>query len=324
MNPTLTPIRPPFGFHTTADQVLLGISLQNKRVIVTGGSSGIGRETARALATAGADVTLAVRNLKAGERVAAEIRDATRNPKVRAASLDLSDRLSISAFHRAWRGPLNVLVNNAGIMALPDLQRSSEGCEMQFAVNHLGHFELALGLYPALLEGASSEFRSRIVSVSSSAHFLSPVVLDDPHFRFRQYDPWLAYGQSKTANILFAVEANRRWWMDGIFVNACTPGAVLTGLQRHTDGVQFPVERWKTVEQGAANSCLLATSPLLETVGGLYFSECVQAEPVETRTPHLRGVAPYAVNEANAERLWEMSLDLIGKNFPHSFRGALV
>jgi NAD(P)-dependent dehydrogenase (short-subunit alcohol dehydrogenase family) len=200
-------------------------------MIVTGAASGIGIETARALAVVGAEVTLAVRDTEAGARVAAEIAAGTGNRQLHVARLDLADRSSIAAFVAKWEGPLHVLVNNAGVMALPE-QHTVEGWEMQFAINHLGHFALALGLHHALAAAGSA----RIVAVSSSAHLRSPVIFDDIHFAFRPYEPILAYAQSKTANVLFAVGATARWARDGITANALMPGAIATNLQRHTGG----------------------------------------------------------------------------------------
>jgi len=303
----MTRIETPFGRHSTAAEVAHGIDLAGKRVIVTGAASGIGVETARVLASIGADVTLAVRDTDAGARVAAEISASTGNRNVHVARLDLADRASIGAFIAGWTGSLHVLVNNAGVMALPDRQLTAQGCEMQFAVNHLGHFALAIGLHDALAAADGA----RIVAVSSSAHMLSPVVFDDLHFAFRRYDPIGAYGQSKTANILFAVAASERWAADGITANALTPGAIATNLQRHTGGMKTPPERRKTVEQGAATSVLLATSPLLVGIGGRYFVDCNEAERVTQRTEDMGGVAPYALDRANAERLWDESLRLL-------------
>jgi len=295
-----------FGFSSTAAEVIAGIDLSGKRAIVTGGASGIGIETARALVGAGAEVWIAVRDVQAGLRVATEL---SGDGRVHVSQLDLTDPASIDAFVREWDGPLHILVNNAGVMALPETY-TPEGWEMQFATNHLGHFRLALGLYPALraAEGA------RIVAVSSSAHMFSPVIFDDIHFRFRPYDPLLAYGQSKTAVMLFAVEATRRWSQDGIFANSLMPGAILTNLQRHVGGrLRSPAELHKTVQEGAATSVLLATSPLLEGIGGKYFVDCNEAE-VLTRRPEIamQGVAPFALDPANAERLWEESLRMVG------------
>lgn len=301
-------ITTPFGFQSTAAEVAEGINLSGKRAIVTGASSGIGVETARALARTGAAVTLAVRNTDAGARVAADITATTGNRDIRVAKLDLSDSVSIAAFVAGWDGPLHILVNNAGIMALPDLQHTSRGCEMQFATNHLGHFALAVGLHDAL----TADGAARIVSVSSSAHQLSPVVFDDIHFAFRPYDPRLAYGQSKTANVLFAVAATARWAGARITANALMPGAIATNLQRHLGGMKTPIEQRKTPEQGAATSVLLAASPLLEGIGGRYFVDCNEALPVTQRTDDMSGVAPYALDPNNADRLWEESLRLLG------------
>ena len=233
---TSTRIRTPFGFESTAADVIAGIDLSGRRAIVTGSSSGIGIETARALAGAGADVTLAVRDTGAGDRTAAAITDSTGNDEVRAAPLDLADQASVAAFAAGWSGPLHLLVNNAGVMALPGLQLTPEGWEMQFATNHLGHFALAYRLHDALATAPGA----RIVSLTSRGHLRSPVVFEDIDFNSRPYDPWLAYGQSKTANVLFAVEATRRWARDGITANAVHPGAIAdTNLSRHMDPGQL-------------------------------------------------------------------------------------
>lgn len=302
----MAPIATPFGRHSTAAEVVEGIDLSGKRAIVTGAASGIGVETARALAHAGAEVTLAVRNTDAGAQTAAEITATTGNLNIHVASLDLSDRDSIAKFVAAWNEPLHILVNNAGVMALPE-QHTPEGWEMQFATNYLGHFDLALGLHDAL----AADGAARIVVVSSSGHLMSPVVFDDIHFAFRPYDPWLAYGQSKTASILFAVGATTRWFRDGITANALMPGAIATNLQRYTGGLKSPPERQKTPEQGAATSVLLATSPLLEGIGGRYFEDCNEAILVTNGNGYMNGVAPYALNPDNADRLWDESLRLI-------------
>jgi NAD(P)-dependent dehydrogenase (short-subunit alcohol dehydrogenase family) len=311
-------ITTPFDAKSTAADVVEGIDLAGKRAIVTGAASGIGVETAWALAGAGAAVTLAVRNTGDGEKVAAEIRSGTGNDEVEVASLELTDSASIAAFVAAWDGPLDILVNNAGVMAIQELTLTDRGREMQFATNHLGHFALAVGLHDAL---AAAE-AARIVSVSSSGHLRSPVIFDDLDYAFRDYDPFGAYGQSKTANVLFAVEATRRWAGDGITANALMPGGIATNLQRHVGGSEYmkkAIERFrnsnvalKTPEQGASTSVLLATSPLLDGVGGRYFDDCNEARVVQRREdPGISGVAPYALDPDNAERLWEVSLELI-------------
>jgi NAD(P)-dependent dehydrogenase (short-subunit alcohol dehydrogenase family) len=310
------PITTPFDFETTALEVVEGVDLAGKRAVVTGGASGIGVETVRALARAGAAVTIAARKADVAERVASEIRTDTGNDDVGFAALELTDRDSVDAFVAAWEGPLDILVDNAGVMALPELTLGPLGHELQFETNHLGHFRLALGLHDAL---AAAPGGARLVSLSSRAHLNSPVVFDDIDFGFRPYSPEAAYAQSKTANVLFAVAAARRWADDGIVANAVHPGPILeTGLSRHMDQeklralVDSGAYTFKSAAQGAATSVLLAASPLLDGVTGRYFEDCNEA-PLVTRAPEGTGggVAPYALDPANAERLWELSRDLI-------------
>jgi NAD(P)-dependent dehydrogenase (short-subunit alcohol dehydrogenase family) len=312
---TTNPVTTPFNAQSTAAEVIAGVDLTGRRAIVTGGASGIGIETARALASAGAEVTLAVRDLAAGERTAEDITGTTGNKAVLVTRLDLADRASVAAFVAGWDGPLHILVNNAGVMASP-LTRTAEGWELQFATNHLGHFALATGLYPALVAAGGA----RVVSVSSTGHLNGGVDFDDLHFNNREYDPWVAYGQSKTANILFAVEANRCWAADGIYTNALHPGGIRTNLQRHVTEEELNRMRarisggatavaWKTVEQGAATSVLLAASPLLDGTGGRYFEDCNEAGPNVPGTR--RGVAAYAVDPEAAKRLWDVSEALV-------------
>ncbi|WP_319463638.1 SDR family NAD(P)-dependent oxidoreductase [Micromonospora sp. RTP1Z1] len=307
---TSTPVSTPYSRETTAMEVVRGVDLTGRRAVVTGGASGIGVETARALAAAGADVTLAVRSIDAGQQAAADITGTTGNDRILVAPVDLADLASVAAFVRTWDGPLHILVNNAGIMASPEM-RTPQGWEMQFATNHLGHFALATGLRPALAAAGGA----RIVSVSSSAHLRSPVVFEDIHFQQRPYEPWAAYGQSKTANVLFAVEISRRWADDGILSNALMPGAIRTNLQRYVtdeDLARLRAESgggttpsWKNTEQGAATSVLVATSPLLDGVGGRYFEDCQEAGPNQSGTR--TGYAPYARDPEAAERLWQVS-----------------
>jgi NAD(P)-dependent dehydrogenase (short-subunit alcohol dehydrogenase family) len=307
-----------YGPTTTAAEIVANVDLHGKRAVVTGASSGIGVETARALASTGAEVTLAVRNLEAGRKVADEIAEklpsGAAGPQV--APLDLADPASVAGFVSSWSGPLHILVNNAGVMALPKLTRTPAGYEMQFATNHLGHFALTSGLHRwlAAADGA------RVVAVSSIGHLFGPVVFDDLHYRFRPYDQWTSYGQSKSAIVLFAVAAAQRWAGDDIVVNALMPGNIAsTALARHmgpddlanfgkeTDLTLPPV---KTIEQGAATSVLLAASPEVEGVTGRYYEDCAQSPVIHEREGHTGGVAPYVLDPDNADRLWQISEQL--------------
>jgi NAD(P)-dependent dehydrogenase (short-subunit alcohol dehydrogenase family) len=301
-----------FGATSTAAEVVAGVDLSGRRAIVTGGAGGLGYETARALASAGADVTIAARNLDAARTAADEIHASTGTP-VHAARLDLADLGSVREFVAAWSGPLHILVNNAGVMATPE-QRTPEGHELQFATNHLGHFALSVGLHDALAAAGDA----RVVVLSSVGHVNGPVRFDDLDFTKEPYDPWLAYAQSKTANILFAVEAGRRWAADGIAVNALNPGRIWgTNLGRHID---MPPQSFdpngktgvseKNVPQGAATSVLLAASPLVAGVTGKYFEDCEEAVPFEQGVR--RGVAAYAIDPENARHLWDVSVALTG------------
>lgn len=324
-----TLIQTGFGADSTIWDVVEGIELGGTRAVVTGASSGIGIETARALAAVGAEVTLAVRDLAAGERTAAEIRAATVGA-VRVGLLDLADLASIGAFVAAWDGPLHLLINNAGVMRIPSLELVGRGWERQFATNHIGHFALTVGLHDALKAGAEDGREARVVSLSSRGHLRSPVVFEDLFFNERPYDGAMAYGQSKTANVLFAVEAHRRWSSEGIAANAVHPGAIFdTNLSRHMTPEELD-RIWggirerhataggpgiKTPEQGAATSVLVATSPLLDGIGGRYFEDCNEAHrlpPEFSVETAVSGVAGYALDPENAARLWDLSESLIG------------
>jgi NAD(P)-dependent dehydrogenase (short-subunit alcohol dehydrogenase family) len=305
------PVTTPFGAQSTASEIVAGVDLSGRRAVVTGATGGLGRETARALASAGAEVTVSGRTLQAAAAVAQEIAAETGNARTQAGRLDLSDPASVAAFVAGWTGPLHILVDNAGIMATPE-RRTPEGRELQFATNHLGHFALTVGLHDALARAGDA----RVVVVSSVGHVNGPVRFDDPDFTAEPYDPWLAYAQSKTANILFAVEAAKRWAADGITVNALNPGRIWgTGLGRHMEAPPSSFDpsgrtgvTEKTVEQGAATSVLLAASPLVEGATGRYFEDCQEAGPF---TPGVRrGVAGYAIDPGNARRLWDLSARL--------------
>lgn len=304
------------GPSSTALEVVAGLDLTGRTAVVTGGASGIGIETARALASAGASVTIATRDLAAAERAAADVADTTDSTQVRGAHLDLTDLDSVDAFVAAWDGPLDVLVNNAGVMDTPH-RTTKHGWELQLATNHLGHFALTLGLHAALAAAGGA----RVVSVSSSGHGSSPVVLDDLMFERRAYDPGLAYGQSKTANVLFAVELTRRWADEGITADALMPGGIWTGLQKHWDPSHLEdLKRQtagssivKTPEQGAATSVLLAVHPEVVGSGGRYFEDCHEAEVVDQIVDGVHGVRAYALDPETARALWDRSLVLLAQ-----------
>ena len=316
------PVDSPFGYRTEASEVLKGIDLSGKTAIVTGGASGIGVETVRALAGAGARVIMPVRSREAGEKVAAEIRSSTGNQAVEVADMDLSDYASVRTFADGFvkRGaPLHILINNAGIMATPE-RRIMGNIEAQFGTNHLGHMLLTCHLVPALAKGA------RVVELTSIGHRRSPIKFDDPNFEKTKYDKWEAYGQSKTANSLFAVELNRRLEPKGITAFAVHPGGIMTNLQRDmskeeikafgwVDDSGKPNERFKTVAGGASTSVWCAVSPLLAAGGGVYCEDCNIAQLVADDDPTFAGVRRWAIDPDAARRLWPLSEKMIGETF---------
>lgn len=320
------PIHSGFGPASTAADVIRGLDLGGKNAIVTGGYSGIGVETVRALRSAGAHVIVPTRNRAKATRTLAGI------DGVELADLDLLAPHSIEAFAAAFLAsnrPLHILVNSAAIMASP-LARDSRGYESQFATNHLGHFQLYARILPALRRAQGA----RVISVSSWGHRYSPVHFEDPNFERREYDRWAAYGQAKTANILFAVEADERGKRDGIRAFSLHPGTILgTGLEKHVTSEELraagavdehgkpvldPSRNLKTVEQGAATSVWCATSPRLDGLGGVYAENCDVApifskdEPIPAgRAVGPNGVMPYAIDADSAKRLWALSERLL-------------
>jgi NAD(P)-dependent dehydrogenase (short-subunit alcohol dehydrogenase family) len=308
-----------FGAKSTALEVIAGHDLHGRDAIVTGGASGIGVETVRALAAAGARVVLAARNEAVANDVAATLRAETEGGVIETAMLDLASLASVRAFvadYIASGRALHILINNAGVMATPQ-STTADGFEMQFGTNHIGHFALATGLLPALKAAGTA----RVVALSSIGHRRSDIHFDDLNFRERPYDPWTAYGQSKTANALFAVEMTRRHAADGITSNAVMPGGIMTGLQKHMPREQKIAlgwideagnvnERFKSTAQGAATSIWAAVAPELDGVGGLYLEDCNVAAPWSAERP-MQGVMPYALDAANARRLWDVSESLI-------------
>ncbi len=304
----MSKLQTPFAFGSTAADVLAGLDLSGRTMIVTGGSGGVGKEIVSALAHSGAAVVLAARDATAAARVADDIRRTTGNAQVTVRELDVSNLDSVRRFITDWKGPVDALINNAGIMAVPELKRTPEGRELQFATNFLGHFALTCGLEPWL-----AERRGRVVSVASSGSLYGPVLWDDPDFRFTQYDPILAYAQSKTACILMSVGIAQRWGTSGITSNALHPGAIATNLQRHTGGLRTPEAYRKTPAQGAATAVLLAASPLLEGVSGRYFEDCNEVGIVsDLPVDRVAGVAAYALDPGNADRLWALASLMTG------------
>jgi NAD(P)-dependent dehydrogenase (short-subunit alcohol dehydrogenase family) len=311
--------RAAFGWETTADEVLDGIDLTGKLALVTGGSSGLGAETARALASKGARAVIAARNLEKAEAVARDIRESTGNQDVTVSELELDSMASIRAFAErflAEHDALDILVNNAGVMASP-FGKTQDGFELQFGTNHIGHFLLTNLLVPALQKAAPS----RVVSLTSSGHRISPVVFEDIHFEEREYNKWLSYGQSKTANVLFSVELDRRLAPKGVRAYAVHPGGIMTDLQRHMTEEDYELIRsrgalmkLKSVEAGAATSVYAATAPELEGQGGVYLEDCAIAELTEDPEA-MSGVRPYALDTDSATRLWEMSEEMVGEKF---------
>ncbi len=306
-----------FGFGSTTDDVLTGVDLRGKRAIVTGASTGIGLETARALASAGAHVVLAARNTERTEAAAAAIRERVPSAEVEVGSLDLTSLDHVRQF-AAWylesHDSLHLLVNNAGVMYTP-FERTADGFEMQFGTNHVGHFLLTCLLVPALL----ADPPARVVNLSSGGHVGSDIEWDDPNFERREYDKFAAYGQSKTANILFSVELDRRLGDRGVHAYAVHPGMISTQLGRYMtqDDVAALMERAarspsggmpprKTVEQGAATSVWAATAPELVDRGGTYLADC------QVTDEH----APWALDPDSAARLWTLTESLVGQQFP--------
>jgi NAD(P)-dependent dehydrogenase (short-subunit alcohol dehydrogenase family) len=315
-------ITTPYSATSTTDDVLRGVDLAGVHAVVTGASSGLGVETVRALTAAGAEVTMAVRNEVAGQAVAAEIGASTGQPAPKVRALDLADRGSIARFVAEWDLPLQLLISNAGVVT-GGLERTTDGWELQFATNHLGHFALAQGLHAALRKGAIERDGARVVSLSSTAHMRSGVDFSDLQFTRRDYEPQVAYAQSKTANSLFAVEATRRWSADGIVANAVNPGGVATGLQRHFTAQQKAsldaaeaagVFSYKSVAQGAATTIIAAVRPEFGRTGGHYLDDGQEAYTVPndaTLNEHPHGVKAWALDPELAERLWMVSDALV-------------
>lgn len=304
---TQAPIGSGFTRASTAREVIAGCDLTGRIAVVTGGHGGVGLETTRALATAGATVVVGARSPEAARTTTVGI------PRVEIHPLDLADPSSVDTFARAFGDrPLHLLVNNAGIMAVP-LARNVRGFESQLATNHIGHFQLTMRLWPAL-ERADG---ARVIALSSRGHAFSAFDFDDPNWERTDYDKWKAYGRAKTANALHAVEIDRRGRDRGIRAFAVHPGAVNTDLVRYIPKDELaklranrdtsPDAFWKNPEQGAATSVWAATSPLLAGRGGLYLEDVDVARAVPADATTLWGVRPWAIDPEVATRLWSVT-----------------
>ena len=319
-----------FGHHSTTDDVLDGIDLTGKRALVTGGASGIGAETVRALAAKGAEVIIAARNEKYANKVKADIIAVTGNEKIGFLFLELASLTKIKASAKDFLSRydrLDLLINNAGIMACP-FDKTEDGFELQFGSNHIGHFYFTNLIMPSLINAAPS----RIVSLSSLGHRTSPVVFEDIHFKNRDYEKWSAYGQAKTANALFAVSLNKRFADRGVEAFSVHPGVIATRLGRHmtkedfdrilsenppskNDGEGKSTGGMKSVEQGAATSCYAATAPELSGKGGAYLEDCHIAEQLPNDSTIRGGIRQFACDPLVAEKLWDVSETMVGEKF---------
>lgn len=311
------------GFHakSTAREVVAGIDLSGKNVIVTGGYSGIGLETVRALAGAGARVTVPARRVDAASAALADVAG-----EIEIAAMDLGDVASVRSFADQYLEAgrtLNILINNAGVMATP-FGRVGKGWETQFGTNHLGHMALALKLAPALqaAEGA------RVVALSSTGHVRSDVIWDDPHYTTRTYDKWEAYGQAKSANALFALGVDMLGRDVGVRAFSVHPGGIFTPLQRHLTDEEMAALGWKnpdgtipaavqamfkTPEQGASTTVWAATSPGLAGKGGVYCEDCNIAKAATPESQRWEHAREWITDDARAERLWAMSEKMLAE-----------
>ena len=317
-----------FGFSSTADEVLEGKDLSGRTALITGGYSGLGKETARAMAAKGAHIILSGRDAAKLDDAAQEIAGAT-GAEVETLVCDLASLDSVRAAAKEANerfDKIDLLINNAGVMA-PPLERTEEGFELQFGTNHVGHFLLTNLLMPLVEKGD----RPRIVNLSSRGHHFDHVHFDDPNYEKRDYEKWAAYGQSKTANILFSVGLEKRLSDRGVHAYALHPGGIQTNLGRHMteEDMAWMMNRikkmaeksgeepqgFKTIPQGAATTCWVATSDELEGAGGVYCEDCHVANQDDEDTTG--GVKSYAIDPDNADRLWVMSEEMVGETFAY-------
>ncbi len=316
------PLPSGLGRSTTSEEALGKADLTGKLAVITGGYAGLGLETVRALSKAGAAIIVPVRDV---DKAKAALKDL---PRIEIYPLDLSAPASIDAFGREFAAegrPLDLFIGNAGVMATP-FAHDDRGFERQFATNHLGHFQLAAWLWPALKRSGNA----RVVALSSGGHRFSPIDFDDPNYQRRTYDAWKAYGQSKTANALFALELDRRGAEHGVRAFSVHPGSIKTELTRYVSDADMEAIGFrdadgnipahiaallKTIEQGAATTIWCATSHQLDDMGGVYCEDCDIAEALPADTKELRGVMPWAMDTNAAERLWALSEKLLGISF---------
>jgi NAD(P)-dependent dehydrogenase (short-subunit alcohol dehydrogenase family) len=315
-----------FGATSTTDEVLEGVNLSGKRVLVTGVSAGLGVETARALAAHGAEVVGAARDLTKAKAATAGVRAGANGGGLELVELDLASLDSVRVCANALVDdgkPFDLVICNAGVMATP-FGKTADGFETQFGTNHLGHFVLVNRIASLMKPG------SRLVNLSSAGHRYSDVDLNDHNFERTPYDPWVAYGRSKTANILFAVEFDRRHKREGVRATAVHPGGIETELSRHltpearqalierinaaTRAAGEPDFKYKTVPQGAATSVWAGAVAAADDVGGRYCEDCHVAE-IEPNPIKRAGVKPYALNPETAKALWGKSEEMVGERF---------
>jgi len=319
-----------FGFSSTADEVLEGQDLSGRTVFITGGYSGLGKETARAMAAKGAHVVISGRDEGKLAEAAKELAEET-GATIDTLVCDLASLASVRAAGNEANerfDKIDLLINNAGVMACPQGE-TSDGFERQFGTNHIGHFLLTSKLMPLVEKGSNQ----RIVNLSSRGHHMDQVHFDDPNFTNRDYEKWSSYGQSKTANVLFSVGLEKRYGDKGIHAYAVHPGGIATNLGRHLSEEDIAALRkrlstaagqssentsaipagFKSIPQGAATTCFAATAPELQGKGGVYLEDChVAAQDDENPTG---GVRSYALDPDNAERLWSLSEELVGESF---------
>jgi NAD(P)-dependent dehydrogenase (short-subunit alcohol dehydrogenase family) len=310
-----------FGFETTTTEVISGVDLSGKTAVVTGASAGLGIETARVLAGAGARVIMAARDQQKLQAAVEQVSAANAGARLETLLLDLADLASVrtAAAELLERCPrIDLLINNAGVMACP-LAHTRDCFELQFGTNHLGHFLFTCLLVPGLLAAAPA----RVVNLSSAGHKLGGVDLDDPNFERREYDKWLAYGQSKTANVQFSVALNARLAARGVTANAVHPGMIMTELGRHLQPEDIEALQassasldtaFKSIPAGAATSVWAATSAALDGRGGLYLEDCHVAGPVSADNP-AGGYTDYALDAEAAQGLWQLSERLVKQEF---------